>query len=116
MSRSDYRKTDTKVKESWARGVQWHLTKLKYQYYTGGGTKLPNYTQVVVDMIDDSSNEDNTYGKMIVDGDKVSGYTIKQIQDALKGQHTWTKWRNNIKNKINNGTEEDLYDLFSLWN
>lgn len=116
MSRDDFRKTDTKVQESWARGVQWYLTKMKYKHYWGGGTQLPEYTQVVVDMLDDASNQDLTWGKKILDGDKVSGYKISEIEGALKGQHNWNSWRDNIKNKIDNGTEENLFDLFTLWN
>lgn len=52
MDRSDFNDTETQVKESWVRGVQWSLTTQTYPNYRGGGEIRPNYTEVVVDMID----------------------------------------------------------------
>ena len=49
--------------------------------------------------------------------DQVSGYTIRQIEDALKGQRTWNGWRDNIKNKYTtNGTRNNLDAAFTYWN
>jgi len=104
---------DTKVAESWARGVQWELTIMRYTSYLGGDTNRPDYTQVVVDMIDGST--DNNAGSENLLQDNVSGYTIRQIEDALNGQKTWNGWRNNIINRYNNGTENNLDELFAHW-
>ena len=37
MDRNLFRDTDTKVKESWARGVQWELGRMTYPNYLGRG-------------------------------------------------------------------------------
>ena len=47
--------------------------------------------------------------------DDVHGYTIRQIEDALIGQREWNGWRDNIKNRYNNETEENLDELFAYW-
>ena len=46
----------------------------------------------------------------------VTGYTIKEIEDALKGQKTWNSWRDNIKNKYTNETKDNLDVAFAFWN
>ena len=48
--------------------------------------------------------------------DRVSGYTIRQIEDALVGQKSWNNWKNNIKNRYNNETKDNLDAAFSYWN
>jgi hypothetical protein len=113
MDRSDFNDSETKVKESWARGVQWELTRMIYPTYRGGATIRPNYTQIVMDMTDPIVVPIYyNYGKRV---DNVEGYTIRQIEDALIHQETWNSWRNNIKNKYNNGTENNLDALFNYW-
>jgi hypothetical protein len=66
---------------------------------------------VVRDLIDN----DGIYEKRFVTGENVSGYTIKQIEDALIGAKTFTDWKNNIKNKYNNATENNLDAVFNYW-
>ncbi|MDC3403066.1 hypothetical protein OAX38_02620 [Flavobacteriaceae bacterium] len=102
MDRSSYRNSSSIVAESWARGVQWELTRMIYSGYVP--SYFTNYTGVVQDMIDGIS-----------DYDQVSGYNIRQIEDALNGQSSWTGWRNNIKNRYNNGTENNLEALCNHW-
>jgi hypothetical protein len=105
--------TDKIVKESWASGVEWELTRMIWPNYTifygrkKGGSSDPifNYTGVVQDMIDG-----------IGVNDQVEGYNIRQIEDALRGNKIWNNWRNNIKNNNNNGTENNLDALFDYWN
>lgn len=102
MDRNVFRNTDTKVKESWAAGVEWSLTRLIYPNYSRGYNVT--YTGVVVDMIDSIGGTD-----------QVTGYTIRQIEDALNGKTTWNSWRDNIINTIENDTEENLATLFDRW-
>ncbi|MDE0471351.1 MAG: hypothetical protein OXH57_05370 [Ekhidna sp.] len=46
----------------------------------------------------------------------VSGDTIRQIEDALRGKKTWNAWRDNIKSKYpNNATKDKLDVLFAFW-
>lgn len=69
-----------------------------YPNYRSGATYRPRYTQVVVDMIDPnySSEFDNLNRGLW--NDNVTGYTIRQIEDAIDNQRSWIDWRNNIKN------------------
>ncbi|MEN8913986.1 MAG: hypothetical protein ABF257_09040 [Polaribacter sp.] len=112
---------ESKVKESWARGVQWELTRMVYPDYKGGARSVGgNYTAIVADLIDDDFNVDlsmrNTnFGFIRNTNDQVSGYTIRQLEDALNGKKTWNSWRDNIRNKYNNETEEHLNTLFSAY-
>lgn len=115
--------TESRVKESWARGVQWALGRLRYPNYRGGPTIRPNYTQVVVDMIDTRAPLDAfgrpldiNEGSEILTQDDVTGYTIRQIEDVLSSTSNWNDWENNIRNRYNNGTENNLPALFAHWN
>ena len=113
---------ENRISESWARGVQWELTRMKYLDYPGGASNNL-YTQVVVDMIDPhppidparNRPRDINNGSENFDEDNVTGYTIRQIEDALNGKRSWTDWRNSIINRYDNGTEENLDELFDYW-
>ncbi len=59
-------------------------------------------------MIDGIGDESNSF-------DRVSGYTIRQLEDALLGADTWNEWRDNIS-RYNNSTAENLTALFNAWN
>ncbi len=110
-----YNLSHSVVAESWARGVDWDLTRMVYPDYLGVSflADHPDYTPVVVDMIDGGSDVNSGVGEK--KGDKVTGYTIRQIEDALQRKRTWESWKENIKNKYNNGTEQHLDDLFYYW-
>ena len=110
----DYHDAEDKMVESWACGVQWYLTKMVYTNYPGKSPILPNYTNVVIDLIDSKETEAN-YGKSYLQGDKVQDYTIVQIEQALIGCHTWNMWRDNIKTKYSNNTKQYVDELFALW-
>lgn len=96
----------------WNHKVQ-AITRLEYPNHRGGGTNRPYYTQLVVDMVDAPGDINN--GATGVD-DRVNGYTMRQIEDALISQRTWNGWRDNIKNRYTNGTENNLDALFAFWN
>ena len=122
MSTWHYINGDTRVYESWARGVQWDLTRVFYPEYRGGASSN-NYTQVVVDMIDFPApfvsgtsipmNINNGSENLLEDN--VEGYTIREIEDALKDKATWQDWEQSITNKIDNPTEQNLPTLFNYW-
>ena len=127
MDHSDYNDTEAIVIESWARGVQRELTRMVYPSYNPPFARV-NYTGIVRDMIDGfgtkgtsmwwDKNKDD-YGAPTLYksyNDQVSDYTLKQVEDALKHQETWNDWKNNIKNKYNNETENHLDDAFNYWN
>lgn len=72
-----------------------------------------HYTSAGFDMID-SYNQREFYG-FSYPIDRVNGYSIKQLQDALVKANYWTQWRDNIKNKYDNPTELYLDELFNNW-
>lgn len=110
MGNLTYQKTDDKVVESWARGVQWELTRMVYSDYSNEYFK--NYTGVVQDMIDN----DGVFGRNFIYDENVSGYTISQLEKSLIGQKTWSDWKNKIKNDYENPTENNLDKVFNYWN
>ena len=103
------------VAESWSRGVQWEFTRRIYDRYPGGSTIFHKYTQVVIDLIDNPTME-LAIPNAGLNGDGVEGYTLQQIEQALKGAKTFNQWRDNLKNLYNNGTEQNVDALFAYWN
>ena len=58
----------------------------------------------------------NNRGCVVRHKTMVSGDTIRQIEDALRGKKTWNAWRDNIKSKYpNNATKDKLDVLFAFW-
>jgi len=104
MDGNNYNNGDGIVVESWARGVQWELTRMIYPNYRPD--YFGSYTGVVEDLRD---------GIIPNDYDQVEGYSIRQVEDALVGQRTFINWRNNIKNNYANTTKNNLDALFNYW-
>ena len=80
-----------------------------------------DYTGVVQDMIDGFKTTTSRYHS-IYDvesyksySDQVPGYTIRQLEDALRERETWADWKTNIKHKYYNATENNLDSLFNYW-
>jgi len=124
MDKSNYNDSDLPVVESWANGVEWHLTRMTYPGYTDTFGRRA-YTGIVIDLIDGVGIKSSSgYYEGDLDfvrsfksyNDQVSGYTLRQIEDALKGQSSWNGWKNSIKNKYNNDTEEFIDAAFDYWN
>ena len=120
----DFDDTEPIVKESWASGVEWELASIVYPTYSRGYSRL-RYTGVVEDMIDGFKTrtssgywtEDDPWVSLVRSyPDSVSGYTIRQLEDALQSKKTWTDWKNNIINTYDNETESKLHDCFGHWN
>lgn len=127
MSTWHYNNASTIVLESWARGVQWELTRMIYPSYQPVYARL-NYTGLIQDMIDGFGTKGtsfwwdyntNAWGSPNLFrsyNDQVTGYTIRQIEDALDGEIHWNNWKNKIINSYNNATENNLADSFDYWN
>jgi len=113
LRKNDWRETSDKVIESWARGVEAELTRMIYTDYRAIEIR-PNYTLVVADMID-ADGVNNTNNGIDDDRDKVSGYTIKEIEDVLSYTSSWNNWRDNIKNRYSNPTKVKLDVLFKAY-
>ncbi|HIP48529.1 MAG TPA: hypothetical protein EYG92_06135 [Lutibacter sp.] len=127
MNSWHYNNGDAIVVESWARGVQWELTRMVYSSYEVTYGRL-NYTGIVQDMINGYGNRStSSWWDYDEDGwgdpplfkyyyDQVTGYSIRQIEDALVGERYWNNWKNDIKNSYNNATENNLDSSFDFWN
>lgn len=89
----------TKVKESWARGVQWELTRMIYPEYKGGKFSKGFYTTIVSDLIDDdfrSISEANNNGYVDIN-DQVDRLTIRQLEYSLENNtRSWNDWRDRL--------------------
>ncbi len=127
MDKNTFKDADLIVKESWAMGAQWVLTKMIYSTFNASSFYYRcSYTGIIEDMIDDFgptissgyliSYDDDFVESILSYYDMVSGYSIKQIEDALIGAETWNEWRDNIKNMYDNSTESHLNSAFTYWN
>ena len=102
--------------ESWAQGVEAVITSNIYGNVWEQDQDLSlnrilgGYTPIVWDMIDTVNQR--TDGGVGFPIDNVSGYTLKQLEDALYGNYTWSSWRNAIKDNYVNPSEVNLTELF----
>ena len=104
----DYNFAEDSMVESWATGVQWFLTKDAYTSYKGK-SPFGNYTNVVMDLVDDDSASNNG-----LSSDGVTGISIVDIQNALIGCSTWEGWKNNIAHKYESKRTQ-IEHLFDTW-
>lgn len=126
--------------ESWAEGVETILTNDRYnnlfatnRYGIYRGTNRNNtnaltqgwngfrqhrtalemdeYTPLVIDLVDNlNQNTLNTLNNLPVD--MVSGYTLSQIQFALKTSRTLNTWENRLKTFYTNPTKNNVNTVF----
>ncbi|SMO32761.1 hypothetical protein SAMN06265379_10153 [Saccharicrinis carchari] len=121
------------VIESWPEGVEWYFTTNRYKKYLNQNSFvymdnyqyriLPNYssddfyktyTSIIIDLMD-NFNQSVKYGRWYP-VDRVKGYTIKQIESALKGARSWNKFRDRIKNiNSSNNDDDEIDELFANW-
>jgi hypothetical protein len=121
--------SDPKSPESWAVGVEWQVTndvydrelygvyEKRYQDMTISDIKKnEGYTPLVIDLID-TKNQKEIKGSSIYPDDKVSGYTLSELEKALPSAlGSWWRWRTRIKEKYNNPTEKHVDYLFRTYN
>lgn len=113
-----------RIAESWAVGVESVVGRRLYPNYrdferefsfsvmrTDNDTK--QYTPLVVDLMDNSNQRARFGNSTNFPVDNVNGYTLKQIEDALKGVKTLDEWRLNLFNMYTNPTEGNLVELFN---
>lgn len=70
------------------------------------------YTSCGIDMMDNFNQRTTSILRPI---DRVSGYNINQLENALNGATTWNQWRDNLINNEANNTEQFLNELFANW-
>lgn len=124
-------KNNRRLLETWARTVEIAITLDRYRNRFGLGTGGYDYgffvnfqdysiaannyyTSAGWDMID-NVNQRVFYGDATYPIDRVSGYTITQLEQALKGAKSWWQWRDNIYKSYNNSTRNNLEELFNNW-
>jgi hypothetical protein len=105
---------------SWGVGVELFLARKQYSAYSINYSRHDN-SGIVEDMMDGfkttSSNYHNyyyEYGYKEYE-DRVSGYSIMQIEASLNGATTEELWIEHLKNNYNNETENNLDAAFSYW-
>lgn len=112
-SKKVYRGLSPKMKESWARGVEWRMTTAFYNVSRTPLVLDKDYTPVVRDLIDDDeSKKTGLSGKTY--SESVSGIQMNDIERSLKNAKTWNKWRDNLV-KLNPDKKEDIYEVFANW-
>lgn len=129
---SHVRNRNRRLLETWPTTVEILMTLDRYKtkfdnpyYKVYQGNNYQNYQNRTIvsqnhytsggyDMIDDIDQRfhytDNSYPI-----DRVNGYTIKQLEQALIGARLWSGWKDNIKSKYDNPTEVYLDELFTNW-
>ncbi len=112
--RSDYNNTRDKVKESWARGVEWVMAQPKYGDVSVSKGGNSEYTQVVRDLLDDRK-----LTKIGLSGKKHTksgpcNISMANIEKALHGAKTWNAWRDNL-DKIYPSKKKDIDEIFKIW-
>ncbi|WP_299128260.1 hypothetical protein [uncultured Winogradskyella sp.] len=126
------RDNNRRLLETWTTTVETLFTRRRYlqQFnvatYAYRGDNLQNqtlaeehYTSAGIDMVE------GNYGLPINNQslflpqspiDRVNGYTLNQLEDALNGSNSWGDWRNRIFNiDLNNPTRNNLVELFNNW-
>jgi hypothetical protein len=123
---SSVQNRNRRLLETWPTTVEILMTLDRYKTkfgnynYSYRGNNLQHqtinydnhYTTGGYDMIDNFNQRTYSTAYPI---DRVNGYTLKQLQDALVGAKSWSQWRDNIKNKYDNPTEIYLDELFNNW-
>ncbi|OQB29530.1 MAG: hypothetical protein BWY08_01845 [Bacteroidetes bacterium ADurb.Bin174] len=116
--------------ESWAVGVAYEiprkiypvssLSRWDWQHITKAKIIDMNdlerkYTPIVIDLMD-TTNQSVMYGDTTqYANDKVSGYTLQQIENAIKKVKTLNGLKNNLKSMYDNPSEEHLDKLFEFY-
>ena len=121
---------DPFLPESWATGVEHtvinrvypntgqyqfpYILNLQHQTLTDIQSDSEGYTPIVIDMIDNDNQSRSSINNTIDSNrpnDRVSGYTLGQLEDALPGSlGSWWSWRTRIRQMYNNRTENAELD------
>ena len=115
-----------RLMETWASTVEHFIMRERYvNFYNVNGytyednflqlqktEEEPFYTSCGIDMMDNFNQRLTNFERPI---DRVSGYNINQLENALQNATTWNTWKSNLKNNYNNSTEQYLDELFANW-
>ena len=67
------------------------------------------YTSAGIDMIDVENQRANTKNNPLYTQDRVSGYTINQLERAMVNATSWNEWKENIKSKYPNNPTKNIF-------
>jgi len=110
------------VGESWATGIEIELIKEVYpnihNYFLGWSICAyednPYYTSYVVkDLIHPHGNDDGVDQNNPQFEANLADFTLKEIEDAMG--HTWTEWRENLKQGLPKAKADNVQDRFDYW-
>jgi len=118
-----------RLMETWASTVEHFIVRERYENfynvqnfnYTNGRNYLQFqtiaqnnfYTSCGIDMMDNFNQRIEYDWRFPID--RVNGYTINQLENALSNATTWNTWRDNLINNEANNTEQFLDELFANW-
>ena len=119
------------LRESWSEFLEYYFTREYYPNHPNVSlaflTSIPNYdadeirgstksayTQVFVDLMDDD-NQLTRRPDLDRADDRVRGYSFGQIQQAVKNSSRLSHVRDYLRDNYNNGTEDELDDLFDFY-
>ena len=118
----DNGRTEDKLQESWAMGVAWSLTRLRYPTHNWWANSSfrwmreegeGDYTPLFIDLIDSDNQGLNDISRPF---DRVSGYTIAQVEDVIGTCNNINSVRNNLRNRYpNNSTMSFIDELFEQY-
>lgn len=103
------------IKETFARGVQWWLTRQRYTGYS-----VPFYSGNYKGNIEDLVDADGLYALSTTGGENVRGFTVAEIEQSAKKSFNLNELRDRLKSDYpSNGTRvytvTDMDDLFTYW-
>jgi hypothetical protein len=105
---------ENRLQESFAVGIEWWLSRKKYAGYSPGYNE--KYTGLLEDLVDTGV----LFSDGLKTGDRVSGFTARQIERAVEASFTLTQLRDKLKSMYPVGsgpvyTSADLDALFQYW-
>lgn len=97
------------VKETYARGVQWHLTRKRYPSY-----KINSYTSTYTSIVQDLIDADAVFGNSGTTGDKVSGFSISDLSRELMRSFSMSEYKGRVVN-LRPGETANINAVFAHW-
>ncbi|MCI5777430.1 MAG: hypothetical protein MR215_07375 [Bacteroidales bacterium] len=112
--RMDYHGTADKVKESWARGVEWVMALPMYGDNLAKHDGSSTYTMVVRDLLDDSNLYRTGLNNKTYKKKTPCCISMSDIEKALHGAKRWNEWRDNLM-KLYPSKKDDINGVFKIW-
>lgn len=125
QKKGNYSDLDTVYIESFARGIEIYFARKRYAdpelIMMVNGHVYGTYGHIYTGLVDDLIDNVTTTADAKKNIDKVSGFTIKEIETAFFNSKSWDALKSYIKNNYPSGkngrkyTSSDLDNLFDYW-